>query len=95
LALPAHPPEKHSEIVIERMKNRIQNYTVKKTNRSAWDATAANLGLAQAGHCLVGKCLQNSKLCGSWQMCGSPACAKPLLVKRQFCGKFSRKLQEK
>ena len=27
--------------------------------------TAANLGLAQAGHCLVGKCLQNSKLRGS------------------------------
>ena len=28
-------------------------------------ATAFNLGLAQAGHCFVGKCLQNSKLCGS------------------------------
>jgi len=26
---------------------------------------AANLGLAQAGHYLVGKCLQNSKLSGS------------------------------
>ena len=41
------------------------------------DMPAANLGLAQAGHCLVGKCLQNSKLCGSWQVCVSLACAKP------------------
>ena len=31
-----------------------------------WHATAGNMGLAQAGHCLVGKCLQNSKLRGSW-----------------------------
>jgi hypothetical protein len=34
-------------------------------------------GLAQAGHYLVGKCLCNNKLSGSWQACGSPACAKP------------------
>ena len=33
--------------------------------RTEWHATAFNLGLAQAGHCLVRKCLQNSKLCGS------------------------------
>ena len=42
-----------------------------------WHATAGNMGLAQAGHRLVGKCLQNSKLCSSWQECVSPACAKP------------------
>jgi len=46
-------------------------------------STACNLGLAQAGHCLVGKCLKNSKLCGSLQMRGSPACAKPLHVARK------------
>jgi hypothetical protein len=39
-------------------------------------------GLAQAGHYLVGKYLCNNKLCGSWQVCGSPACAKPQNVVR-------------
>ena len=43
--------------------------------------TAHNLGLAQAGHCLVGKHLRNSKLRVSWQVCVSPACAKPWHVK--------------
>jgi len=80
LALPTHHPEKDSKIGIERVQNEIQNNTTEKKSRNAWDATAANLGLAQAGHCLVGKCLWNNKLCGSWQMCVSPACAKPLLV---------------
>jgi len=48
-----------------------------KLDRALIETPAPNLGLAQSGHCLVGKCLQNSKLCGSWQMCVSPACAKP------------------
>ena len=46
-----------------------------------YDRPSPNGGLAQAGHCLVEKCLQNSKLCGSLQVCVSPACAKPLHVK--------------
>ena len=39
-------------------------------------------GLAQAGHYLVGKHLWNNKLCGSWQVYVSPACAKPQIVVR-------------
>ena len=42
LALPTHHPEKDSEIVIERIRNRIKKNTIKKKSRSAWNATAAN-----------------------------------------------------
>jgi len=72
-----------------------KNTIIGKFSRKA--ATAGNMGLAQAGHCLVGKCLWNNKLRGSWQVCVSPACAKPWNVRRQqkSCGKRSRKLELK
>jgi len=58
-----------------------------RINKKMNGEAAYNLGLAQAGHCLFGKCLQNSKLCSSWQVCISPAYAKPYSVtcKRGNC----------
>jgi len=51
LALPARHPEKNSKIIIERMKNGIQNNTVEMKNISAWNATAYNerFGATAAG----------------------------------------------
>ena len=42
LALPTRHPKKDSKIVIERMKSRIQKYTIEKKSRSVWNATAYN-----------------------------------------------------
>ena len=48
-----------------------------KKGRSAWDATAYNLGLAQAGQWLARKFVQIWKFCARPSGSGSSACAKP------------------
>jgi hypothetical protein len=40
--LPTRPPKKEKELGIERVKNELQKYTVKRKSRSTWNATAAN-----------------------------------------------------
>ena len=49
LGLPTRHPEKDSKIGIERLRNEIQEYTVEKKSRSAWDATAANERFGASG----------------------------------------------
>ena len=46
---PAHHPEKDSKIVIKKVKDGIQRYTVEMKSRSSWNATAANGRFYESG----------------------------------------------
>ena len=50
-----------TQVAMTKIKREFESiWGIRK--RTEWHATAGNMGLAQAGHCLVGKFLKNSKL---------------------------------